>query len=668
MGFINNMKIGLRLNIILSLVMVIIVSSLGIYVMQITKQNSINEADKQLTEQVSDLSTIIELQITERQVQINSDIEIILSNIEHIGGIKIEEESGKWLLEGEKISENFDFVDEMSRITNGVTVSFFRKNSEGFKRISTSIKNSNGIRELGSVISTNSEVYQDVINGKKFHGRNNIFNEWYITTYAPIYVNNHIEGMIGIGVREKDMDELRKIFKGKTYFKTGYPFLAESFGIAVIHPTIEGQDLSGSEVFKLITRNKSEEIFKNSYLWEGDQKILYSKYIPIIDSYVAIGVTQKEFLDAVNKTKLAIIVAVLIGILFFILVNSLISRNITRSLNKGVELASKIAGGDLRNTLDIDQKDEIGDLARALNEMVGNLKNIALSITEGANNVASASQQVGSATQQLSQGASEQASSAEEVSSSMEEMASNIQQNTDNSQQTEKIAINAAEGIGKVASAAQESLTSIRQISEKITIINDIAFQTNILALNAAVEAARAGEHGKGFAVVAAEVRKLAERSKVAADEINNLSKHSLQTTEDAGVLVNDIIPEIEKTAKLVQEISAASLEQNAGSDQINGAIQQLSQVTQQNAAASEEMATSSEELASQADQLRETISYFIIDDKSKFNNKNNNSLKQFVPEKKLKTNNLNKQNKQDNGVQIKLNENDTLDNEFESF
>jgi methyl-accepting chemotaxis protein len=226
-------------------------------------------------------------------------------------------------------------------------------------------------------------------------------------------------------------------------------------------------------------------------------------------------------------------------------------------------------------------------------------------------NIADASNQMSSNSQQVSQGASEQASAAEEISSSMEEMASNIQQNTDNAQQTERIAAKAAEDILIGSQNVNTTVVSMKKIAEKVSIIGDIAFQTNILALNAAVEAARAGEHGKGFAVVAAEVRKLAERSHIAAGEIDELTRSSVEIADKSGKLLESIVPDIQRTAKLVQEITAASIEQNSGANQINNAINQLNKVTQQNAAASEEMATSSEELSSQADNLKDLMSFF---------------------------------------------------------
>lgn len=315
--------------------------------------------------------------------------------------------------------------------------------------------------------------------------------------------------------------------------------------------------------------------------------------------------TAKMFM--ITITSIAVVVSIIIAIV--------LTRAITGPVNKAVTYAQEIAEGNLTTNLDVEQKDEIGILGNALKQMQDKLKEVIASVMSGSDNIAAASMQLSSGSQQVSQGASEQASSAEEVSSSMEEMVANIQQNTDNAQEADKISLKVQDGVNKVGAASKESLISIRDIAEKIGIINDIAFQTNILALNAAVEAARAGEQGRGFAVVAAEVRKLAERSKVAADEIVALSTKSVNVTENASQLMEALIPEIERTAKLVQEIAAASMEQSSGADQVNTAIQQLNQVTQQNAAASEEMATSSEELSSQADQLKEIISYFTIDD-----------------------------------------------------
>ncbi len=299
------------------------------------------------------------------------------------------------------------------------------------------------------------------------------------------------------------------------------------------------------------------------------------------------------------------IIAFILGVVF--------SRSITVPLAKGVEFAGAIAKGDLSANVDIDQKDEIGVLVASMNEMAQKLRGIVGDIISSSENVASGSEELSSTSEEMSQGSSEQASAAEEASSSMEEMASNIRQNADNAQQTEKIARKTSEDVQEGGKAVGEAVVAMKQIANKINIIEEISRQTNLLALNAAIEAARAGEHGKGFAVVAAEVRKLAERSQEAAGEITELSGSSVEVAERAGTLFDQLVPDIQKTAELVSEISAASAEQNSGADQINRAIQQLDTVTQQNASASEQMASTSEELSSQAQYLQDIIAFFKI-------------------------------------------------------
>jgi methyl-accepting chemotaxis protein len=306
---------------------------------------------------------------------------------------------------------------------------------------------------------------------------------------------------------------------------------------------------------------------------------------------------------------------IIIGlILIFVAISVLIwfVTKLIKPLGVMTAMAEAMSKGDLTfSTNEAITNDEIGVVYASFTEMKEKLNEIITEIREGAESIAAASNQLSSSSQTISQGASEQASGAEEVSSTMEQMASNIQHNTENARETEKITLIASKGVASGAESASVSSKAMHDIADKISFINEIARQTNILALNAAVEAARAGEYGRGFAVVAAEVRKLAEHSQKAAVDIDILSKKALEVAEDTGKKMNQIVPEIEKSARLVQEISAASNEQANGAEQVNMAIQQLSQITQQNAAASEELATNAEELASQANNLKGLISFF---------------------------------------------------------
>jgi methyl-accepting chemotaxis protein len=280
-----------------------------------------------------------------------------------------------------------------------------------------------------------------------------------------------------------------------------------------------------------------------------------------------------------------------------------------REITTLAEASELIAQGDL--TVDIRARSESDRLMGPIAEMLTALRRIVVDIHTAANEVSTGTTALSGAIMQLSQGASEQAASAEEASSSMEEMVANIKQSAENATQTEKIAMQSANDARDGGKCVAEAVAAMKEIASKISIIEEIARQTNMLALNAAIEAARAGEHGKGFAVVAAEVRKLAERSQKAAGEINHLSSTTVKVAEKAGEMLERLVPNIARTAELVQEITAASNEQNVGVSQINTALQQLQGVIQDNASASEEMAATSEELSSQAEQLLSTVNFF---------------------------------------------------------
>jgi len=376
--------------------------------------------------------------------------------------------------------------------------------------------------------------------------------------------------------------------------------------------------------------------------------------VEAVTTKVESGVADGESVAQTVKSILA--VALLLGVTLAIGLGIVIARGISRPVQAGVALAQAIASGDFSQRINMRRNDELGQLALALDDMSERLEvsaavaseiakgNLEVEVTPASEHdqlgnallgmvtklqevigqvkvttsqVSYGTQAMSASSEEMSQGASEQAAAAEEASSSIEQMTANIRQNADNAMQTEKIAIQAASDAQEGGGAVTETVGAMKEIANKIMIIEEIARQTNLLALNAAIEAARAGEHGKGFAVVAAEVRKLAERSQQAAAEINDLSTTSVDVAEKAGQLLEVIVPNIQRTAELVQEISAASREQDSGAEQINKSIQQLDAVIQQNASASEEMASTAEELSGQSEQLAQVVSFFAMKDDS---------------------------------------------------
>ncbi len=344
--------------------------------------------------------------------------------------------------------------------------------------------------------------------------------------------------------------------------------------------------------------NASEQAWKNTWDYPYQMKTVIHRYMGELASSI--------------KTSYTIIVLLIIilgsAFTFFI------TKNISSGARQNLQALENIAEGNLNISIDkilLKRSDEFGKLANAMQLMADKLREIINKIGESTENVKTSSLQLEGTSDEISKGANTQAASLEEISSSMEEMVSNIEQNTEHATGAQKMTSSVVQDIEKVNTTSLKSIDSIREITAKIAIINDIAFQTNLLALNAAVEAARAGEHGKGFAVVALEVRRLAERSRTAADEIHQISARSVGVTEEASKLLSDLIPLIKSTAQTVQEIAFASLEQRNGVEQINNAIQSLNQVTQENASTAEELSGKSAEMNNMAQDLANKIAYF---------------------------------------------------------
>jgi len=282
-------------------------------------------------------------------------------------------------------------------------------------------------------------------------------------------------------------------------------------------------------------------------------------------------------------------------------------------VNETVSSLQRMATGDLRQPIEGEYQGSYKVIKDSCNETMSRLTDIIGDVISSTDQLSNASEQISATSQSLSQATSEQAASVDQTTASIEQMTASINQNAENAKVTDGIATKAAKEAVEGGEAVKQTVEAMKEIATRIGIIDDIAYQTNMLALNAAIEAARAGDHGKGFAVVAAEVRKLAERSQVAAQEIGDLAVGSVKAAERAGELINTIVPGIGKTSDLVQEISAASMEQSSGANQINTAMNQMSQITQQNASASEELAATAEEMTSQAEQLQELMGFFNI-------------------------------------------------------
>ncbi|MCW3786868.1 methyl-accepting chemotaxis protein [Plebeiibacterium sediminum] len=631
----TDIKLKTRINTTFAVLLLLVFTVLAIVITSYLKKSIVHNADKQMTTHLHDLVDILNTHVDGQQSVINLSLKIAHNTLYNSGGITESKEKintsisnqdndkssnyslSTLLFNGEAIYHNNQLVDHIkSQSVESITI--FQKIKDGYARIATNVLNKDGKRAVDTYIPNSSEVIKTIEQNKTYYGRAFVVDDWYLTAYEPIKINGEIKAILYVGIKEKDYDYLKHQFSSRTYFSEGYPILVESNGNILIHPNAEGQNTSKDIFYKQMVNAPKNIVGQSRYQWpdnkNGEWKQQYFQYYEPYDSYVVVSIYEKDMYESLMVLNKIIIVGIIISLILAFIGIYFLLQPVLFGINKIAEVSSKIAQGELDVDVNINSKDEIGQTASSLKSMSEKLKEIITEVINGSNNIANASEQLSNASQELSQHASEQAASVEEISSSIEEIASNISQNTHNALINESICTNTGKGIDELNFDTEQTIQANKIIAEKTKIIGEIAKQTNILALNAAVEAANSGEHGRGFAVVAAEVRKLAERSKIASEDIIKNVDNGVKTAILTGDKMKSLLPQIEQSTNLIKEITAASQEQDTGATQINSSVQQLNYVTQQNAAASEELASSSEELSAQAEKLKDLISFFKVD------------------------------------------------------
>ena len=547
---------------------------------------------------------------------------------------------------GKTVNLDFTIPDRFTAQTGG-NATIFVNTGDDFVRVSTSVKKENGERAIGTMLDRTHAAYPLLRAGKSYIGIATLFGKQYITEYDPIKdKSGAVIGVLYVGVDvSADLVALKTKIKEIKIGDTGYFYVlaaapGKTYGNLLVHPTKEGgnildrKDSDGREFIKEMLEKKSGAI---TYPWlnaeQGetrprDKMVAYATFKEW-NWLIAGGTYTEEITREAADLRNRYIVFGLIALALFALTLYLVVRGtITRPLMRAQNAAAQIADGDLTASIDSSQRDEIGRLAQAMNGISRSLSSVVGQVRDGAEQIATASREISTGNLDLCVRTEQQAANLAATATSMEQLTVTVKQNADNARQANQMALNAssvAEKGGAMVAKVIDTMDAINQSSRKISdiiaVIDGIAFQTNILALNAAVEAARAGDQGRGFAVVASEVRNLAQRSAAAAKEIKSLIGASVDQVDvgsklvaDAGVTMNEVLASVGRVTDIMAEITAASVEQSGGIEQVNRAMNEMDQVTQQNAALVEEASAAAEAMHEQAATLADSVRLFKLD------------------------------------------------------
>lgn len=595
----NNVGIGQRLIIVLATLMVILVSIFLVDINLGTKAMTLSIVEKTLGENTRSVTITLDEWIEDRILflgLIASDKSIVEAAS---GGDW--EQATTWLLEAKERDPMLESIFVHDAHGNSVVTT--NPGGRG--------KNYNSRPYYSAIMKEGKELYISEVTLSP------VTNKPRIAFVKAIKNEGKTIGYVGMSVSAESFTAYLSPIK---VGEQGYCFLYDAAGTILAHPNKDliFTDLSKYDFIQAGLREKNGFI---EYDWKGAVKYMAFGEVKKTGWIVALSAERSDFMVEANRMQTQLLIVGLTSLFIILALIFIITRKLV-SLPLGIiaKQAEIVSSGDLSADLSGKFSGELARLRDAFSMMIGNLHEVVGDIHGGSANVASGSEELTATAETLAQGANSQATGVQRVSSAIEEIMSSIDNTANNSKETESLAAQAAKDAQEGGEAVALAVDAMGNIAEKISIIEEIARQTNLLALNAAIEAARAGEHGKGFAVVAAEVRKLAERSGIAASEISELSASSMNVANKAGKMLEKLVPDIQKTAELIQEISAATMEQNTGAAEINTAIQDLDLVVQQNAAASEETSSTAEELSSQAMQLQQVVSYFKLSDHASSN------------------------------------------------